>query len=185
MTLPLNVIFPLHSEKIKAGGEELDKYMRELVFTLQRQYEDVAQAVNGDIRNNVDETNAQYTPVLNGATPGTFKYTNQIGIVLRKGLMVDLWGDVSWISAGVAAGNLFVELPYQVAKTAGMPFVGKTQASGVTYTGGTDICINCIQDTYRGEFWNSGSGVTTLNQSVAASGRLIFHVRYLGQGREV
>jgi hypothetical protein len=184
MTLPTTTILPLHSERIKEGGEDLDSYLRELVFTLQRQYEDIAQAVNGDIRNDVSQGSKQFLPTLNGSTPGTFTYTKQVGWVLRQGLMVDVWGDVAWSSAGTAAGNLFVELPYKVAISETMPFVGIVQPSAVVYTGGTGIVINAIGDTYRGEFWNVGDGFTTANQSVVAAGRLIFHIRYLGQGIE-
>jgi len=68
MTLPLTTILPLHSERIKEGGSALDKYMRELIFTLQRQYEDVAQAVNGDIRTNNDIGSRQYLPAVFGVS---------------------------------------------------------------------------------------------------------------------
>ena len=126
----------------------------------------------------------QFLPTLDGSTPGTFTYTHQTGWVLRQGLMVDVWVDVEWSATGTAAGDLFVELPYKVAVSEQMPFVGIVQPSAITYTGGTEIVINAINDTYRGEFWNTGDGFTTANQSVVSSGRLIFHIRYLGQGIE-
>ena len=98
--------------------------------------------------------------------------------------MVDAWGDISWTGVGGATGNLFVELPYKVALTDNMPFVGVVQPSAFAYTAGTDVVINGISNTFRGEFWNTGNGVTTARQAVVASGRVIFHIRYIGQQNE-
>ncbi len=184
MTLPINSILPLHSEKIKAGGDDLDKYIRELVFTLQRQYEDVAQAVNGDFRRDVDEGNRKFQPTIKDtAKPGTtFTYDHQVGIVLRTGILVDLWFDVEWIAnSGDITGNMFLELPYKVAITKEKPFVGVLQASVFTYTGGTECVINAQSNTFRGEIWNTGDGFPTANQGSVAAGHLIGNLRYVGQ----
>lgn len=187
MTLPLNTILPLHSERIKEGGKSLDHYMRELIFTLQRQYEDVAQAVNGDFRRSVDAGNNQWTPVLRDtANAGTtFTYDHQVGTVLRKGLIVDAWFDVEWTAAtGATTGNMYLELPYEVAISEEKPFVGSLQTSVFTYTGGTQCVVNAIPNTYRLEVWNVGSGFTTANQSSGTAGHLLGHIRYVGQGIE-
>ena len=186
MTLPSNIIFPLHDRYLQnKNPEDLQAYMLELTYTLQRMYEDISQAVNGDLKSDFQTQRKQWIPVLDGTgTSGTFTYTNQYGVVLRQGLMVDVWFDVTWSSTGSAAGNLFLELPYEVSLANGKPFVGVVQSSGITYTGGTGIVINAIQGAYRGEFWNVGSGFTTANQSVVGSGQLIGPLRYIGKSDE-
>lgn len=188
MTVPQTIILPLHSEQIKSGKPEaLDKYMRELIFSLQRMYEDLAQGINGDIRADFSEPNRQWTPILKDtANAGTtFTYDHQIGWVLRQGIFVDVWGDLKWTAnTGAITGNMYVELPYKVAVTEQKPFVGVVQPSIFTYTGGTECVINAIDDTYRGEIWNTGSGFTTANQGSVAAGHLIFHIRYIAQAEE-
>ena len=85
-------------------------------------------------------------------------------------------------------GNLYVDLPYKVAKVSTastMPFVGIIQPSSITYTGGTEMVINAIPDTFRGELWNTGSAFPTANQTISATGRLIGHLRYLGTTLEI
>ena len=179
MTIPTNIILPL------PNTEDLNVYLRELNYTLQTMYEQLAQGINGDIRADYGKGRELWTPVLKGtSTEGTFTYDHQAGWVLRQGIINDVWFDVSWSSAGTAAGNLYVELPYKVALSNQKPFVGVVQSSVLAYTGGTGIVINGISNTYRGEFWNVGSGFTTANQAVAASGQLIGHLRYIGKGDE-
>ena len=186
MTLPSNIILPLHSDYIKSGKpEDLEKYLRELNFSLQQMYENIAQATNGDIRADHGVGNQNWIPILKGtSTEGTFTYTHQSGWALRQGIITDVWFDVAWSGSGAAAGNLYVELPYKVALSNDKPFVGVVQSSVITYTGGTEIVVNGISDTYRGEFWNVGSGFTTANQGIVAAGTLIGHLRYIGQADE-
>lgn len=186
MTVPTNWIFPLHAEKILSESPEAkEQHWREFIFNIQRMYEELAQGINGDIRADTLEPNRQWTPTLNGATtPGTFTYNHQVGWVHRQGIFIELWFDVSWSSAGAAAGNLYLELPYRVAVSSQKPFVGVVQSSGITYTGGTGIVFNAIPDTFRGEFWNVGTAFTTANQAVVGTGQLIGHIRYIGQANE-
>jgi hypothetical protein len=188
VTIPSNIIFPLHSEKILSKDpKDLERYLRELIYTLQTMYEDLAQGVNGDIRSSASSENSRWIPrVKDSANSGTtFTYDHQIGWVYRKGIFVDVWFDVKWTAnSGAITGNMYVELPYKVVVTAQMPFVGKLQTSGITYDLGTDCVLNGISDTYRAEVWNDGSGVTTANQSSTSSGRLIGHIRYMGQQDE-
>lgn len=185
MSIPTNWIFPLHADKILSEkGELQEQHWRDFLFTLQRMYEQVAQGVNGTIRADTLPGNQNWTPTLQGGTPGTFTYNHQVGWVLRRGIIVDVWFDVSWSAAGTAAGNLYLELPYIVSKSLQKPFVGVVQSSTLAYTGGTGIVINAIPNTYRGEFWNVGSGFATANQAVVAAGQLIGHIRYIGQGNE-
>jgi hypothetical protein len=179
LTIPTNIILPL------PNTDDLNVYLRELNFSLQTMYEQLAQGINGDIRADYAKGRELWTPVLKGSTvAGTFTYNHQAGWVLRQGIINDVWFDVSWSAAGTAAGNLYVELPYKVALSNQKPFVGIVQSSVLAYTGGTGIVINGISNTYRGEFWNVGSGFTTANQAVTASGQLIGHLRYIGQGDE-
>lgn len=186
MTVPTNIIFPTHPDGLlTADPKDIERYFRELNFTLQQMYEQLAQGINGDIKADFAIQRQQWVPILKGtSTPGSFTYTNQYGWVLRQGLLVDVWFDVSWSASGGAAGNLYVELPYEVALSNGKPFVGVVQSSTLAYTGGTGIVVNAISSTYRGEFWNVGSGFTTANQAVVASGQLIGHLRYIGKQDE-
>lgn len=178
MTLPTNIILPIPP----SNPEENSKYSQRLIGSLQRMYEDLADKINGDFRSQYGQQDDSWTPILKGATTaGTFTYTSQIGWSLRQGIMVDAWFTITWTSSGGAAGNLYLELPYKVAISNGMPFVGLIQPSGITFTGGTGIIMNAIQNTFRGELWNVGDGFTTANQSVIASGSINGHIRYIGQ----
>lgn len=188
MTVNSNIILPLHDEKIRSGNpEELDKYIRELIFSLQRMYENLAQGINGDIRADFLEPNRRWTPTLKDtANSGTtFTYDHQKGWVHRQGIFVDCWFDIKWTAnSGAITGNMYVELPYKVAVTDEKPFVGVAQPSIFTYTGGTECVLNAISDTYRCEVWNTGSAFTTANQGSVAAGQLIGHIRYVGQQDE-
>ena len=185
MTLPSSIVFPLHSDMIMTGeAKDLDKYMRELIFSLQRMYEDLAQGINGDIRADFSEESKTWSPILKDtANAGTtFTYDHQIGWVLRQVIMVDVFWDIKWTAnTGAIAGNMYVELPYKVAVTNQMPFVGVAQPSIFTFTGGTECVINAISDTFRAEVWNTGDAFTTANQGSVAAGQLIAHIRYVGQ----
>ena len=165
--------------------EDRDRYWREFIFNIQEMYELLAQGVNGDIRSENSEPDVEFTPTLQGTmTSGTFSYDHRVGWLYRRNLFTEIWFDVKWNGSGSAAGHLYLELPYKVAVSNQKPFVGVVQSSGITYTGGTGIVINGIQDTFRGEFWNVGSGFPTANQDVVASGQLIGYLRYLGQEDE-
>lgn len=175
MTLPTDYYFP----KAEDFTNEPQSYINDLILSLQTMYQEMAQVANGTYRNYADVDSSQWVPTLNGSVSGTFTYTSQYGWALRQGLMVDIWGDITW-SATTATGNLYVELPYEVTKSLGMPFVGVCEPSGITFTTGTNLVINSIPNTYRGEIWTTGSGIATANQAVVASGRLIFYNRYIG-----
>lgn len=188
MSIPTNIQLPIQTERILSGNpKELEKYLRELTFSLQRMYEELAHGINGDIRTNTLEPNRRWTPLLKDtANSGTtFTYTHQIGWVYRRGIFVDVWFDVQWSSnSGAITGNMYIELPYQVAVTNEKPFVGVVQPSIFAYTGGTECVSNAINNTYRCEVWNVGDGFTTANQGSVAAGHLIGHLRYIGQSDE-
>lgn len=180
MTLPSNIIFP------ELQSDNVSNYSKELSFTLQRMYEQIAENINGELRADYSDGRQLWKPVLDGSSiSGTFTYVHQSGWSLRRGLIIDCWFDVQWGASGTAAGNLYLILPYKVAVSNNMSFVGVVQPSNITYTGGTEIVINAISDTYRGEFWNTGSAFVSANQAVVASGRLMGHIRYVGQQDEI
>lgn len=189
MTLPQTINLPIHTDRIESGDPaQLASYMRDLVFELQNMYSDLADNINGSVRADYDIQQSSWLPTLKGSTgAGNFTYVHQTGYSLRRGIMVDVWFDVQWSATGGATGNLVVNLPYKVAKVSTantLPFVGTCQPSNVTFTGGTDLVVNASPDTYDGEIWYTGNGVATGNQLVVATGRLIGHVRYIGQGNE-
>ena len=64
------------------------------------------------------------------------------------------------------------------------PFVGVIQPSAFAYTGGDEVIINAIPNTFRGEFWNTGDMFATTNQAVVGTGQLIGHLRYMSQENE-
>jgi len=162
--------------------KDFNVYARALVYAIENRDQQTSNAVNGLTSSSYLVGQQTWTPVLNGiTTPGTFTYTKQVGWAFRQGNIVDAWADVQWTSPGAATGNLFVNLPYKVVFSDHTPFVGVVQSSIITYTGGTGIVINAIPNTSRGEFWNVGSAFTTANQAVTATGRLIFHIRYIGE----
>lgn len=185
MTLPSTIILPLQPETFLGDFESVNNYLRELSVSLQDMYASMAANVNGDFKADSFIQRDQWTPRLAGtSSTGSFTYTHNVGWVLRKGIMTDIWFDIQWTASGGAAGNLYVELPYKVAVSEEKPFVGVCQSSGLTYTGGTGIVVNGIPDTFLGEFWNVGSGFTTANQTVVSSGQLIGHLRYIGIANE-
>lgn len=188
MTIPSDLQLPIHSDKITSTNpKDLENYMRELVRSLERSYEQIAQGINGNIKGSSYYENEKWIPVVKDtANAGTtFTYDHQIGWVFRQGIFTDCWFDVEWTAAsGATSGNMYVELPYQVAVTEQKPFVGVVQPSVFTFTGGTECVINAISDTYRGEIWNCGNGFTTANQKSRAAGHLIGHIRYIGKADE-
>ena len=184
MTLPSTITFPLRGDF--EDFEDVDRYLHDLTFELQRMYEQLSQGVNGTVRSDTALQRSNWTPTLFGTTvAGTFTYNHQIGWVQRTGNITDIWFDVSWSASGAAAGNLFLELPYKVANSAQKPFSSALQTSLISYGGGrTVLSINAIPNTFRGEMWASGSGVTTINVPAApgqqTGGQLIGHLRYMG-----
>lgn len=184
MTLPSNNIFPLINDF--KSVEDANKYLRDLIFAMQQRDEQIAQAVNGDIRANAFTQRENWTPILKGtSSAGTFTYSYQVGWVLRQGLMTDVWFDILWTANTGATGNLYVELPYKVATSDQKPFVGILQTATLNYGAGQSVLtINAIPGTYRGEIWSSGSTNAMANIAVASAGQLIGHVRYIGVSDE-
>jgi len=184
VTVPENIIFPLHTELLRSNKpEDLEKYMREFVSSLQEMYEQLAYGINGDIRSDTFQPNQRWTPIVKDtANSGTtFTYDHQTGWVYRQGIITDVWCDVQWTAnSGAITGNMYIELPYKVSLTNNIPFVGVVQPSVFAFTGGTACVANAISNTYRAEIWNTGTGFTTANQGSVSAGRIIMHLRYIG-----
>jgi len=181
MTLPTTIDLPSIEDKEE---EDTNKYLKNLVNEIEDMYEDLAENTNGFIRNNADTDQSQWKPTLNGIVAGTFTYTRQVGWSIRQGIYTEVFADIAW-SATTATGNLYLELPYKVTRSDGMPFVGTVQPSSIAFGAGkTNLVINAIPDTYRGEIWSIGSGAATANLAVTASGRLIIYLKYIGTEEE-
>lgn len=163
-----------------------DEYLIQSIYELQTDLTEIFRDLDGSIKSSFLQQRELWTPVLKGtAVSGTFTYGNQIGWVYRQGLMVDVWADITWTASGTAAGNLFLELPYEVCNTTGYPFIGEVQSSGITLGAGyTNLFIDAVASTYRGELWESGSGVATTNLAVQPSGSIRLHLRYIGVRNE-
>lgn len=175
MTLPTSNIYPLMTNMQSIN--DLHSYLRDLVFALEDRDEQLADAINGDIRGNAFTQKQQWKPLLKGTNdPGTYLYTQQVGWVYRQGLFTDVWFDVIWIASKPATGNLYIELPYKVAISEGNPFVGIVQT---TQPDQPPLTINAIPNTFRGEIWPSKLDTTHIT-----TGRLVGHIRYIGVANE-
>lgn len=176
MSLPSTIILPLRVNYQDEG--DMDRYLTDLVKELEGMYENLTDNINGFIRNSNEVDQAKWTPALNGTNSGTFTYTEQEGWSIRQGIYTEIFADITW-SATTATGNLYLELPYKVTLSDAMPFVGTVQPSNITFAG-SNLVINTIPNTYRGEIWSIGSGLAAANLAVPASGRLIIYSRFIG-----
>jgi hypothetical protein len=180
MTLPTDVIYPLHSDLIKAGDpESLELYMRNLVETMTERDRQIVGNVNGNI--------SQFMPEVFGLTvagQGTYPAESQAGWYLRQGIMVDVWFDVVW-SAHTGNGFMYLRLPYKVAKSPFVllrPFAGILEQSTITLGAGyTSTFGEAEPDTFRYNLVQAGSGMATALLALPATGRILGHVRYIGQ----
>ena len=174
MTLPTDIIFPFRPEQLTSDDpQKRVEYQRDFVFTLTRMYQDMAQAINGDIR---DFT----ATVLGATTTGTGTYTKQSGTYLRQGLMVDYWFDIEW-TAHTGTGNLTIQLPYKVRNVLNQPWIGVVTVDDITFPAGTTyVTIRGINSTYTAEVIASGSAISSANIPIASPGQLRGHIRFLG-----
>jgi hypothetical protein len=178
MTLPTDIIYPLQTDLLKAGDpESLELYMRNLIETMTERDRQIVGNVNGTIQ--------QFTPEVFGlTTAGTGTYNGQAGWYLRQGIMVDVWFDVAW-SAHTGTGFMYLLLPYKVAKSPGAllrPFIGLLEQSTITLGAGYASTFGEAEpDTFRYNLVQAGTGMTTALLALPASGRILGHVRYIGQ----
>ena len=179
MSLPTSIDLPLRVDY--QDEKDTERYQRDLVYELQGMYENIAENVNGTIRNNADVDGSQWKPTVQGTVAGVFTYSRQVGWSVRQGILTKIFFDVEW-PATTATGNFYVELPYKVTlSNGGMPFLGVLQPSAINYGAlRTDLVINAIPDTYRGEIFSTGSLQAITNLAVPNRGRLIGSIDYIG-----
>ena len=178
MTLPTQIVLPKNFE----DTENITGYLQDLTTELETMYEDLSSNINGSMRNSDEVDNSKWTPTLQGTNTGTFTYSSQVGNSIRSGIMTEIFFDIQWTST-TSSSSLYVELPYLVAKSNGTPFIGSLQPSSIVFAG-SNIIINAIPNTYRGEIWTIGSGLATANLAVPSSGKLTGHLRYIGVENE-
>lgn len=175
MTLPTDIFLPLPKDYARDGDN--DRYMNDLVYRIQDMYGQVVDVVNGSFRNDSETASSQWIPTLDGSVSGTFTYTHQYGYVMRSGIMTEVWFDIGW-SATTATTNFFLNLPYIVTKSNGMPFAGIAVSQTITYTG--SLSCFAVPSTTRLEFWQSSSGGASSNVSVQPVGTVQGYCRYIG-----
>lgn len=172
--LPQEIIFPLRPEQIKSGDPaELELYLRDLIYDLTEMYNNIAQNVNGSLK--------QWTPSVSGfIVPGTGTYSFQTGWYLRQGILVDVWYDVEW-SAHTGNGAIIMNMPFKAANTENSPWVGANFSNMNLTAGYTNLVMAVKSNTFDGVLLQNGSGVSVANLNLPGSGRLFGHVRYVGK----
>ena len=180
MTLPINLDLPLTIDQ--SNPKDVERYVKDLSFSIKDMYERTAQNVNGTIRSYADTDQSQWIPVLKtDGVNGTINYTRQYGWCLRQGIITEIWFDISWNSIGSTTGKIYLELPYKVIPSNGNPFVGPVNCSTIIGLGDNSIFINGNPNSYQGQFWKS-DGITGTPAwiNIAKVGQLYGHLRYLG-----
>lgn len=179
MTLPTNIIFPNELEWIfQKDGESQTTQWQEFIFTLQRMYEDIVDVVNGEI------VYVEEPTVSGGASAGTGGYLDREAWQRRSGLMTEYWFDIEWNSHN-GSGALTVDLPFYVAKSNYMPFVGVVETSSINYTAGYNYAVlNATPETTQGVIRECGDNVASQAIAIPSSGRIKGYVRYIGQEQD-
>jgi len=177
MTLPINNDLPFRPSQIREGGEELEKYIRDLTTALEDRY--------AKSTSNIDGTQLEYTPVITGSTnPGTATYSSNFGLALRQGVRTTVWFDIRW-TAHTGTGMLLITLPYKVKSiTPADYFTGPLQTGNFVYPAGTYAVVKASPDTFTADVVLCGSGVGGLLLTVQPAGVLIGMVQYIGQENE-
>jgi len=186
MTLPSDILLPAVNKELSEDPEKLFQYLRDLTYDLEKMYGELATAVNGRIGSNDDISSAQYTPTIisTGASAGLGTYDHQIGWVLRRGLMVDVWFDLQWTAhTGTAGSPMAITLPYLVAQSSQKPFFGTLYASNITYAGDYLVC-NAEPGTRNCNIWEVTTAAAGGEVNLDTAGQLAGHIRYIGQGIE-
>jgi hypothetical protein len=175
MTLPIEWIFPLNEERLQSGNAaQLGEYVQELITTLTSMYQNVSQAINGDLK--------EFIPKVFGTTvAGEGSYSVQDGWVLRQGLMVDVWFSVSWMGH-TGSGDAYIQLPYKVKKSLSNPFAGLLHGDYNYGAGYTNMFTLALQDTFKNAIYADGpGGLAVMPLSLLTSGTFFGHIRYIGQ----
>ena len=162
-------------------GEDMDRYLTDLVGEIQGMYENITDNVNGFIRNNADVDQSQWVPTISSTgVKGTIIYTRQVGWSVRQGIFTELWFDIEWTASGGSTGKMYIDLPYKVTVSDGMPFIGTVQLGSISINPYTSSYVNAISNTYQASVWLSGHALPPFEANMQPSGRLIGHIRYIG-----
>lgn len=157
---------------------------KEMVVVLQDMYEDLANHINGDHEYvSFDASNqTQVIPLVSGSsTPGTGTYADRVVYHVRKGLETQMWFDIEW-TGHTGAGDLIVNLPYEVASSELMPFVGVLEIHNITLSSGyTYATVSCQPSTFDGLIHENGSAQPTQPIALSTSGRIKGYVSYIGK----
>jgi len=175
MTLPTDINFPQPENLLSEDGKyNVETYLKEMNDRLEDMYQDIAQNVNGYIKN--------WTPIVVGlTTAGSGTYVNQFGWIRRAGIITECWLDVSWTSHS-GSGDVAIQMPYQAAASSGSPFVGVIESSGTNaYPGFTYLTWRVEPNTLNGVIIKNGDGVPSDNLAIAASGGFRGYIRYIGK----
>ncbi len=183
MTLPSNIIFPLHTDKIfSLEPEEQQKQWEETIFTLQQMYEDIVGVVNGDTTYVEFDSNdqSQIIPTISGTTTaGVGTYGDREIWQLRNGLRCQIWFDIAW-TAHTGTGNIKVDLPWEVALSQLTPFIGIVESDNIAF--GLDyLTINCGPDSFDGNIIETGNAAPNAPIAMEPAGRLKGYVTYIGK----
>jgi len=178
MTLPTDINLPTPENLLSEGGKyNVETYLKELNDRLEDMYQEVAQNVNGYIKN--------WTPIVIGlTTPGdtaNITYINQFGWIRRAGIITECWLDVSW-SAHDGTGDVAIQMPYQAASSSGSPFIGVIESSDSNaFPGFTYLTWRVEPNTTNGVIIKNGDGVPSENLTIAATGGFRGYIRYIGK----
>jgi hypothetical protein len=178
MTLPTDINLPIPENLFTPGAKyNVETYLKELIDRLSDMYQEVAQNVNGHIR--------EWIPTVYGlTTPGTsagITYVNQFGWLRRSGIITECWMDVSW-SAHDGTGEVAILMPYEAANSNGSPFIGVIESLGSNNFGAnTYLTWRVEPDTTQGSIILNGSGIPSSNLTVSGSGGFRGYIRYLGK----
>lgn len=179
MTLQTEIDLPLPRDIKQGNPEDIQKYLKDLIDRLEDMYGDLAQNINGSIR--------QWTPTVYGvSTAGAGTYTRQVGWLRRAGIVTELWFDIEW-SAHTGTGDLAVLVPYQAAASEGSPWIGvieSTSASNAFTAGYTYLTWRCEPDTTQGTIIENGDSVASQPFTIANAGGFSGYIQYLGQELE-
>jgi len=179
MSLPSNITLPLRVDY--QNGEDMDRYLTDLVGEIQGMYENLTNNVNGFIRNNADTDQSKWTPTISTTgVAGTITYTRQVGWSVRQGIYTELWFDIEWSAIGTSTGKVYIDLPYKVTLSEGMPFIGTIQLGSIPFSPYTSSYVNAIPDTYKASVWLSKASAVPFEANISATGRFIGHIKYIG-----
>jgi len=178
MSLPDRHNFPYYGDTY--DDKDPNIYLNDLVISLENEYSNIANSVNGIISSDLDTGINRYVPFVLGSTiEGVGVYDHQTSYVLKRGTFVDVWFDIRWLSH-TGTGNLMVSLPYEGLIYDNYPFIGSVSSQNLVFTG--YLSGNVIPGTRNLEIVDVRSGATYLNIAVSNfDTTLKGHISYVGE----